>query len=238
MSIRLAIEQWAFWSAVGDDPRRCLPINVAASQLLRAGDVPGGLIPPMHRRRLSTMSRMGVEIALRLGPEVEADYLVFCSRHGEAERSETLIRNIFDGVEVSPTEFSLSVHNATAGVYSIIADTMASSTSIASGTTSFASGWLDAEAFLHVNRSSRVLLIEHDTWLPESLQHFVPRECPPHALALLISLAQEGSGAALDLLPPADSDDCCMGPRFLSWWLSAEPNLTISGEQQGFRWSR
>ena len=55
---------------------------------------------------------------------------------------------IVAGGELSPTSFSQSVHNASAGLYTIITASQAPATSLAAGAGTFAYGWIEAEAFL------------------------------------------------------------------------------------------
>jgi len=44
--------------------------------------------------------------------------MVFASRHGEADRTLAILQDLAAGAEVSPTLFSMSVHNSVPGLWS------------------------------------------------------------------------------------------------------------------------
>jgi hypothetical protein len=238
MPIRLTVEGWTFWSPDTADPRIWQAQENAPCAAVAPKDVRGDLIPAIHRRRMSASCRMGVQTALEIGRDVQVDYLVFCSQHGEVARSEALLESIMDGAELSPTDFSLSVHNTAAGLYSIIKNHTVPSTSMASGASSFAMGWLEAEAYIHANGPARVLLVTHDNVLPDIYRPYVERGCRPYALAVLLARGDARSGALLSVHEPAHAEDRSIGPLFLAWWLSQRPALTVVAERQEFRWTR
>jgi len=80
-------------------------------------------VPKLHamqtsiRRRTHKLGRIALEPVYKL-PEI--DYpIVFCSRYGELERCSELIKVLIESGDVSPQSFSLAVHNAIPGLYSI-----------------------------------------------------------------------------------------------------------------------
>ena len=66
---------------------------------------------------MSSLSKLAVQIALEAAGDSKPDFLVFCSQHGDLTRLREMLRDIASGVELSPTAFSQSVHNASAGLY-------------------------------------------------------------------------------------------------------------------------
>jgi hypothetical protein len=114
---------------------------------------------------MSNLSKMAVQAALKLSG-AGADLLVFGSRHGELVRTRKLLTAIADNEVLSPTAFSQSVHNTSAGLYSIIAGTHAPSSSLASGASTFASAWIEAEGFLAEYPAGKVLIVDCDDTLP------------------------------------------------------------------------
>jgi len=76
-------------------------------------------LPPMQRRRLSKLARMLFHVAWPMAVPGEALPLVFVSRHGETPRTLAILEELARGEPLSPTAFSLSVHNAPAGLWSI-----------------------------------------------------------------------------------------------------------------------
>ena len=233
----LQISSWAFWSPRTNDPFAWCEHLGEEECRVAPRDVPSDLIPASHRRRMSVLSRMAVQVALQASSEPHPDFLVFCSQHGEFVRTRRLLDDIANGIELSPAEFSQSVHNTSAGLYAIIADTRAAASCIASGASTFASAWLEAEAILDEHPDSRVLLVDHDDMLPPEYASFTDRAQHAYAVALLLSRAPD-AGVRLDLAQPDDEFGHPMGPHFLAWWLSTEPVLAITAESQSFTWTR
>jgi hypothetical protein len=79
-----------------------------------------GFLPPLQRRRLSPLARMAVACAWPLADGRPAMPVVYASHHGETTRSFELLQCLARDEALSPTSFSLSVHNATAGMWSIL----------------------------------------------------------------------------------------------------------------------
>ncbi len=76
-------------------------------------------IPPMLRRRLSPMGRAAVSVMMPLYEQYGPMPIVYISRHGEVSRTLDMLQDIATEEPLSPTAFSLSVHNAVAGLFSI-----------------------------------------------------------------------------------------------------------------------
>jgi hypothetical protein len=111
---------------------------------------------------------------------------------------------------ISPTRFHNSVHNAPAGYWSIAAQAMAASTSLAAYDASFGAGLL--EALVQVRSSGTpCLLIAYDTAYPEPL--FAKRPIPD-AFAVALVLAPERSVRTIARLTLAftdgDADRCAI----------------------------
>lgn len=110
MSLSLFIEDWRGW----------LPKEAAAtvkpSRLISAQ--PGGELPAMLRRRLDDTGRATCDILRELDPQADAP-LVHASRHGDTMHTLAMLESLQRGEPISPTRFSMSVHNAILGVHSI-----------------------------------------------------------------------------------------------------------------------
>jgi hypothetical protein len=129
------------------------------------------------------------------------------------------------------------VHNASAGLYTIIAKSRAPASSLASGASTFACGWLEAESLLLRNPRSQVLLVCYDEPLPaDYVPYSAQRQCL-YALGLLLRAADSG-GIALSTEPAQPDEVLPMAPLFIAWALSAEPALRVSAEGQGWLWTR
>jgi hypothetical protein len=186
---------------------------------------------------MSSLSKLAVQIALEAAGDSKPDFLVFCSQHGELTRLREMLRSIATRVELSPTAFSQSVHNASAGVYTIVAHSRAPVSSLASGGSTFASGWLEAEGYLIERPEAQVLLVCYDEPLPpEYVPYSTQTQCQ-YALGLLLRAADE-RGLALHTAPAEQDEALPLAPLFIAWALSSEPTMRITADGQGWIWSR
>lgn len=101
-------DEWEQWSRT---PTRLQDSN-------EAPDV--SFLPAMQRRRLGRMARMAFAVGWPLSDGHERMPLVFVSRHGETPRTFDILRDLAADEPMSPTQFSLSVHNAVIGLWSIL----------------------------------------------------------------------------------------------------------------------
>jgi hypothetical protein len=87
-----------------------------------AGGTPPSLnfLPPLQRRRLSPLARMAVACAWPLAENQPPMPVVYASHHGETRRGFELLQTLARDEPLSPTSFSLSVHNAIVGMWSIL----------------------------------------------------------------------------------------------------------------------
>jgi hypothetical protein len=186
---------------------------------------------------MSALSKMAVQVALEAAGDHRPDFLVFCSQHGELSRTHELLGSIVGGSELSPTAFSQSVHNTSAGLYTIITQSDVPATSVAAGAGTFAYGWLEAESFLALNPGKTVLLVSYDEALPVEYQPYSRQVQGTFALALLLRGAaaggitlQESRAGTEDLLP--------ITPLFMAWALSTDLALRLTAGGQGWEWRR
>lgn len=90
-------------------------------------------VPPMVRRRMTNIEKIAVGVAGKIAPSTPNYTIVFASKFGEWEQTVQLIKQFFYDNEMSPAGFSNSVHNAAAGVFSILTHNKNGYTSIAAG---------------------------------------------------------------------------------------------------------
>jgi hypothetical protein len=180
---------------------------------------------------------MAVQVALEATGDERVDFLVFCSQHGELARTRELLGSIIAGNELSPAGFSQSVHNTSAGLYTIIKQSDAPATSVAAGAGTFAYGWLEAEAFLLANPGKTALLVSYDEVPPVEYRPYSRQAQRTFALALLLRAAagggltlQHGAAGTENLLP--------ITPLFMAWALSTDSALRVTAGGQGWEWQR
>ncbi|NWJ41181.1 MAG: beta-ketoacyl synthase chain length factor [Geothrix sp.] len=147
-----------------------------------------GFVEPLLRRRLSPLGRAMLHCAGRVAEGLGPLPSVFASRHGEVARSLPILEDLARGLPSSPTQFSMNVHNAVAGVWSIARQDPSPSISVAAGPETFGLGLLEALSLHDADPSQPVLFVYADEPLPAPFATFADREAPLHAVALLIGL--------------------------------------------------
>ena len=149
---------------------------------LTTGDPDVGFVAPLLRRRLSRSARGMLHCAHRVAPADTGIRTVFASRHGEMDRTVAILKELHDGAEISPALFSLSVHNAVAGLWSIAKGSREASTSIAAGPDTFGWGLLEAFGTWQAEPSAPVLFVYGDDDLPDLFKPCTGPDGGRHAL--------------------------------------------------------
>lgn len=148
------------------------------------------LIPAMMRRRMSPLSKIALQTAIHLqqSSSSDLDYLIFSSRHGELPRTVELLQQVLQGEEASPMAFSQSVHNTSAGLFTIATQSPIPATSLAGCESSLHHALIEASAYLSENPQHKILLIDFDAPLPKPYDQFESKPTPPlYALGLLLT---------------------------------------------------
>jgi hypothetical protein len=136
---------------------------------------------------------------------------VFASRHGDVARTVPLLEDLARGLQPSPTQFSMNVQNAVAGVWSIARQDPSPSVSLAAGPETFGMGLLEALSLHASNPGNPVLFVYADEPLPEPFSGFADRELSLHAVALLVGLP--AAGRLIFTREPGGSGTCAPVPQ-------------------------
>jgi len=169
----------------GEDPLDPLLAPGADGWLdLAFGEPDVAFVERMQRRRLSPLARGCFHCARRAAPAGEVR-MVFASRHGEADRTLAILQDLAAEAEVSPTLFSMSVHNSVPGLWSILNGSRAPFCAVAAGPASFGWGLVEAFALWAADSSGPVLYVYGDDRLPDPWADPTPRG-QLHAVALLV----------------------------------------------------
>ena len=102
----------------------------------------------LFRRRLSTISRMTVQVVHDLLPVKENTRMLFVSFWGELSRQYQINKMLIEEKALTPAVFSLSVFNAPAALASIALGLKGGYSALYPGNNSFAAGLAAAEAAL------------------------------------------------------------------------------------------
>ncbi|WP_350023529.1 beta-ketoacyl synthase chain length factor [Pseudomonas protegens] len=169
-----SVDAWQAWSR-----QPALPENSDA-----APDV--SFLPAMQRRRLSRLARMAFSVGWPLAEGLEQLPLVFISRHGETPRTFEILSDLAAEQPLSPTQFSLSVHNAVIGLWSIMRGETSEMTALAAAGDGLEHGLLEAATLL-ADGAPHVLLVITEEQPPEAYASWIDDVPFPYALGLLLT---------------------------------------------------
>jgi hypothetical protein len=198
-----------------------------------------GPVPMILRRRISPLGQAALRCAWGL-PDSGKARIISASRHGEFERTLSILEALASGETVSPADFTLSVHHALVGLLSIAQSNRNSHSALAAGPESFGFGFLEAVACLQERPEEPVVLIYYDEPLPPPYDQFDHDAGQPLAIAL--SLSSSGAGERL-LLSTATADAAAAMPGspglvFLRFLLTKSPEASWQGTRQQWHWRR
>lgn len=184
-------DDWLRWSADPQSPQ----------ELDAAPDV--SFLPAMQRRRLSRLARMVFHVGWPLAEDYDSLPFIFVSRHGETPRTFDMLVDLARGEPLSPTQFSLSVHNAVIGLWSIMRGETSEMTALAAQGDGLEHGMLEALGLL-AEGAPAVLLVLAEEQPPQVYSAWVDDVPFPYALGLLIT---PGNSWSLSLTPADESVD-------------------------------
>jgi hypothetical protein len=204
-------------------------------------DVP--FLPAGVRRRATRLTRLALRVAFDCSEDADRSRLrtVFASRHGAIHVAVKILASIAREEAVSPLQFSHSVHNAQAGLFSIAAGDRQASSSVAAGEDTFGHGFLESLLQLERAPGDPVLFVMCDEPLPDSLIHLI--EEPRTTYGVALRLASDGPGTPLEFelaashAPPKQRGwpEALEFVRFLA---SDAPEVVLESGRRRFKWSR
>jgi hypothetical protein len=249
-NIHLNITQWAALApglSCRSDWQQWASGNKDIADSIGKLDLPQ--IPAMLRRRLSPMGKAALWCAYQLVDNPSDHACVFCSQHGEVARTMQLLDDLAQQQPLSPTAFSLSVHNAIGGIHSIARKDTSNITAISAGPDSICAALLEARALLEQPQCQQVLCLVYDTPLPPPCNQFDQTPEFPLALALVINRevsreisTENNIGQPLTFSLSSDSEDL-QTPQplqaFIKFLLSeAQETLTINSGPRQWQWHK
>jgi len=145
-------------------------------------------LKPMQRRRLSPFAKLAIHCALEVTKnENQSLVSVFSSRHGDLHKTSTMLHDLALGEDISPTAFSLSVHNAVAGLFTIFTKNTQASTTVSAGKDTFMMALVEAYIRLKTGKHEQVLLVHSDQSLPSPYSQYADELQVDHAVALILT---------------------------------------------------
>jgi hypothetical protein len=182
--VRFSVAAFAAW-APGVESDEAWSTWASAPHAFVGGEPAVRDMPPMLRRRAGFLGKMALEVAYRCLAGRTGIPTVFCSRHGEVARSVDLLTDLAQGTALSPTNFGLAVHNASAGLFSIARADKANHIALAAGQSSIEHAVIEACSLL-ADGEPEVLLVAYDNRLPQLFESFEDCDEQPYAWAWLM----------------------------------------------------
>ncbi len=158
--------------------------NLALKQL--TPDI--SFLPQLQRRRLTPLARAAIAVAWDCWNSNDQRPTIFCSTHGETSHCFNILEILADSQDVSPTQFTLSVHSGIAAMFSIFTANNAPYIAMASGNENLSYAMLEAHGLL-IEEYREILVVFYDQAIPEVYHSTTPTPSRLTALALLLGRA-------------------------------------------------
>ncbi|GAA0817652.1 hypothetical protein GCM10009111_19190 [Colwellia asteriadis] len=212
-------------------------------------------LKPMQRRRLSPFAKIALHCAYESSQQTNAAFdIIFSSRHGDLDKTSALLNDLAEKEPLSPTAFSLSVHNAVPGLFSIFTQNTAPSSAISAGKESFLMALVDAYARLNSYNCDQVLLIHADQALPEFYVEYADESQVDHAFACIVTRVEKAPKAIEKQTPNTEiirfsttahsatqdnvANSTPLALNFVTWFNSSQSHCNLSSSDKLWRLSR
>lgn len=193
-------------------------------------------LPSLLRRRLDRGGRMALSTAWPCAEGLDSVQSVFASRHGALDRTLELLIHLASREVLSPTTFSLSVHNSAVGLFSIARRDRGAATAMAAGSDSLTLALLEG-ANLITEGAAHVLVCYSDDLTPAPYSDFGVEDAShrPFAVSLLLT---PPDGAAAYRLSRSDTTGSETPEAALMRVLLDETQASVIGVDQPWRLER
>ncbi|WP_130470317.1 beta-ketoacyl synthase chain length factor [Candidatus Magnetaquicoccus inordinatus] len=199
-------------------------------------------VPLSLRRRMTSLGRDSLALAWDMVQKnSNTPYYLFASRHGDFERTYNMLNMLAAENELSPADFSLSVHHALCGLLSIVTHNTNGHLALAAGCDTFGCALLEAALLLQEQPQREILLVYYDSPLPPAYDSVGRTEEPVIAAAFLLSATQTDRRAiALQWMPRQQCTEAhathSLAESFIHFLENKEENLWIIGERLCWNW--
>jgi hypothetical protein len=198
-------------------------------------------VPKLMHRRLSPLAKAVFKVAESCLDNQQTLPVVFSSAHGEICKSLEMLKTIQAVQELSPTAFSLSVHNAIAGLFSIAFNNNQEITVIAPGQQGIAPAFVEALGMLEEG-AAEVLIIAYD----EPIADFYPtapyKLNTPNPCVLGIRIANKGEGLSINLSRSnqirEDGEQPLQLLAIIQFLLSDARSLSLGNQGRSWIWQK
>jgi Beta-ketoacyl synthase, N-terminal domain len=197
-------------------------------------------LPMTLRRRVTPIGQQALQAAWGLPNETEARF-VLSSRHGEFNRTFSLLQSLVAKEELSPADFSLSVHHALTGLLSIALHNRRGHIAVAAGPESFCFGLMEAACCLRENPYEPVIFIHMEDKLPDIYAPFSESYESPVTCAFALTAEGTSGDAKISMTSEPAIDNAPSRSHamdFISFLQEKSTMKRSRGEYNDWRWIR
>ncbi|MFI3186167.1 MAG: beta-ketoacyl synthase chain length factor [Methylococcaceae bacterium] len=181
--LSFTLEHWCLWQAEETSSEAHWPGGEVLPCNRGGADVK--FLPMMQSRRLSPLARAACSVAWHCRQHAGDLPSVFYSSHGESQYYFEMLQAMAGHEDVSPSRFSLCVHNAIAGMSSFHSASFQPYVSLSGGTEGPFSAFLEAGGLLL--ETPKVLVVWYEQPLPEAYQTNRDTAATTWALAMVLT---------------------------------------------------
>jgi len=206
MTMVFSLNRWAAWAPGLSNQDSWKTWLARPHPLPNEGTPPLSEMPAMMRRRVERLGRIALQAAYTCQGDAPPSPVIFASRYGDLHRSVELLGQLARATPLSPTSFSLSVHNAIGALYSIARGDTSSYSAVAAGPETVEAAFTEACTLL-AEGAKDVLVVVYDEPVPAPWQHFSEHADFPRAWACLLGAADGTPGYSLTCGAAAEAAD-------------------------------
>ncbi len=198
--MKITVDSWCSWEIAENQPALCTHYYSGKLSKIRVDKPDLGSVPALQRRRLGSLARVVFHVLDQCARTGANEPVIFSSCMGEIQRTYGILQSMAAQEPVSPGAFSLSVHNAIAGQWSLIRGIEAPMLALSSPSNSPVPALLEAAGILKEGNYPSLNVVFYDERLPVFFSPFL--EGPAAPIALAMHLVQEnaaGAGSAMHL---------------------------------------
>ena len=240
--LRFTVRAWSAWAPQRETPAAWRAWARATDLGISEASTGSIMVPMMLRRRSTALGQKMLASALACGETALTGRYVLASRHGEFSHALSILKSLAARELPSPAEFSMSVHNALAGLLSIHLGNTRGHTALAAGLDTFGFGFIEAAAHLVEQPSEPVLLLFGDEPLPGEYNVFGGDDVDlPLVVALALQVPAAGDdGILFEALPrsAAVRPSTAAPIDFLRFLLSGAQSAVSEGARMTWTWRR
>lgn len=203
--LEFSLKRWSAWLP-GQSELNSQNWPVGRNLALETTSPDLGFLPHLQRRRLTPLARAAIAVAWDCWRTGEQIPTIFSSTHGETDHCFNILGALAENQDVSPTQFTFSVHSGIAAMFSILTHNKAPYIAMAPGKDYHSHALLEAYTMM-VSQGSDVLVVFYDQPVPEVYRPTTASPTTLTALALRLTRSDFGSKHHCLSLTKTSSDE-------------------------------